>query len=515
MNLRRPKSIRIVAIFALLIILALLAVTIVQLSRKNEELSAQLEKLRTSDKQSFIVRQISKQMEEIAQGQKDISDKRRIEAEAQTLIAEDMRMRADEEKRNALIAEGQAIEASKVAKQEQREANEQRKIAEASRNQAVAEKNRADTLAYIALGRSLGSKSTFQYNAGNYELARILAYYSWLFTTRYGGNVFDGVIYSALLNASGTKQSIEVSKSAVTSLSGINNTIYITTKYGEVKQYNGSINSNNCKTVFSNKNYDFRDCCIDDKGNVWALTVDGQLLHDGDRLPSVRLSSGEKFFKIMNLGSDKLCAVSSTSLFIVPISSPTKFEKVASGHFTAAEPIGKNVRIATSAGELWSINANGKIAKSKLPQNVGLICTMAWSNNGRGALGNTKGEIFILDNHGTNYLDIKAHKSSVSRVGFVNDYLFSSGYDGYLYMWNIQGNKYESTTLTAESSWIQNMYISSGNQVVLLCLASGKISQVYINPNSLAKSIKTHLKKGLTQQDWNYYIGSQIPYEKI
>lgn len=515
MRLSKPKSIRIIAVAAVAVILALLAATIVQLDRKNSELSAQLEKLRTSDKQSFIVRQISKQMEEIAQGQKEISDKRRIEAEAQTLIAENMRMRADDEKRNALIAEGQAIEASKVAKQEQREANEQRRIAEASRNQAIAEKNRADTLAYLALGRSLGAKSSFQYNAGNYELARVLAYYSWLFTTRYRGNVFDGAVYTALLNASGTKKNIEVSRSAITSINTSNHHPYITTKYGEVISYDTGIGRNKGKVVFSDKNIDFRDGCFDTKGNFWALTIDGQLLRGGDKMPIVRLSYGEKFMRIMRLGSDKLCVVSSTSLFIVPVATPSHFKKLSSGHYTAAAYKGNDVQVATLSGELLSIDSSEKIAKSKLSKGIGQVCSMAWSNSGKGALGNTKGQIFILDNHGNSYFNIKGHKSSVSCLAFVDGYLYSTGYDGYFYMWDIRGNKYESTTLSHESSWIQSMYVASDSRLVLLGLASGKVSQIFINPNILAQGIKKSLQGGLSQQDWNYYIGSQIPYEKI
>lgn len=519
MNLRKLASIRIVGIATTITVVALLAGTIVQMDKKNEALSAQLEKLKVSDKRSFIVRQISKQMEEIAQGQKNISDKRLREAESQTRIAESMRARADHERRNAVIAETQAVEASKVAKREQQEANEQRQLAEASRNQAVIEKNRADTLAYIALGRSLGVKSTFQYNAGNKDMARLLAYYSWLFTTRYGGNAFDGVVYTALLNASETRRSVELSKSAITSISATpaEHNTYITTKYGEIKRYDerGFFNRNNGKIVFANKDYNFCHGCIDSKGTFWALTVDGQLLREGDKLPSVRLSSGEKFMRIMRLGSDKLCAVSTTSLFVVPISSPAQFKKIALGRYTAAEHKDNSVKVATLAGELLTIDATGKIVKSRLPGGVGQICSMAWTKSGKCALGNTKGEIFIIDRQGKTNLNIKAHKSSVSRLSFVGNYLYSCGYDGYLYMWDIQGNKFVSTTLTHESSWIQSMYTSSKSKVILLCLASGKISQIVIDPNYLAKRIREKLKSGLSQQDWNYYVGAQIPYEKL
>lgn len=514
MNIRSPKSRRIAAVVILVVTIAVMATAIVKLSRTNESLSAQLEQLRKSDKQSFIVRQISKQMEEIAQGQKNISDKRRMEAEEQTEIANSMRLRADEEKRNALTAEGQAIEASKAAQREQRKANEQRQIAESSRNRAIAEKGRADTLAYIALARSLGSKSSFLYNAGNRNLAKVLAYYSWLFTSRYGGNVFDGVVYSALLNASGTKHSAKLSNAAITSIHTINHIVHVTTKYGEVMRFEKTLDRNFAKMLVNAKSYDFRDGCFDGNGKLWSLGVNGQLFCNGERLSLLSNLPGETFLRLVRLGSDKLCAVSTTSLYIVPVSSPSSFKKIASGRFTAVGNKGGNVAVATSGGKLLSIDASGKISKSRLPEGVGQVSSMVWSSEG-GAFGNAKGEIFIVDDQGKPYLTIKGHKSRVSNLAIIDNHLYSTGYDGYLYMWNIRGNKYESTTLTHESSWIEAMYIASDSRLLLLGLSSGHLSQIYITPNLLAERIKKSLKSGLSQQDWDYYIGSQIPYENL
>jgi len=510
MKLRKPKSIRFVAIVAVAIVLALLIGAIVQMGRKNDELSAQLEKLRASDKQSFIVRQISRQMEEIAQGQKEISDKRRMEAEAQTVIAENMRMRADDERRNALIAEGQAIEASKVARKEQREANEQRKIAEASRNQAVAEKNRADTLAYIALGRSLAIKSTFQYNAGNLNIARMLAYYSWLYTTRYNGNIYDGVIYASLYNFSKLLK-LQVSKAALTSMVADNNAVYICTKYGEVKTYR-TLTSKSEKIIFSDKSFDFRDGLLDSKKHYWALDVNGRLLKLTPQKQIITLT-GSKFFRLLTLGKSFLCAISQTSIYIIPINDPTKAKLIATGSYTAAGKHGEKADVATSTGSILTINEYGKIGNTSKNLNIGKITAIEWSSSGRGAYGNAKGEITIVDESDHKLLTIKAHKSAISRLRLKDGQICSAGYDGYIYLWNIRSDKYESTTLASESVWVRS--ISRAGSYLYYLLESGQLGRININPDDMIKRIRKQIKGDMSHQDWNYYIGSQIPYEKI
>ena len=130
---------------------------------KVENLEKQLSALRKQEMRSAIDRSVSAQMEDIANEQRKISDEKREEALQQTRIANEMRLRSEVERQNALIAERNAVASEKKALEASEVAEAQRQMAEHQRIQAEFSKRMADTLSYIALGRSLGSISTIQY----------------------------------------------------------------------------------------------------------------------------------------------------------------------------------------------------------------------------------------------------------------------------------------------------------------------------------------------------------------
>ena len=79
-----------------------------ELVEKNQELQAQLDKLRKEEERSVVMQSVNAQLEEIANEERRISDEQRIEAIAQTKVAEEMRRNAEIERQNALAAEQRA-----------------------------------------------------------------------------------------------------------------------------------------------------------------------------------------------------------------------------------------------------------------------------------------------------------------------------------------------------------------------------------------------------------------------
>ena len=167
-----------------------------------KELEAQIEELKEKEMRSTVVKSVSAQMEEIANEQREISDEKREEALQQTRVANEMRLRSEIERQNALEAERNAVASEKKALEASEVAESQRLMAEHQRIQAEFSKRKADTLSYIALGRSLGSISTIQAQAGNDEMANMLSYASYLYTTRYGGDIYYPAIFQSLMQMS-------------------------------------------------------------------------------------------------------------------------------------------------------------------------------------------------------------------------------------------------------------------------------------------------------------------------
>ena len=158
-----------VAAVALAIATSLLYRTNEKLHAENEVLRQKVGKYEQTEGNSFVVERISKQMEDIAYQQMEISDKRREEALYQMNIADQMRSRAESEQMKAQEAARNEVEARSMAEQ-------QRELAVTQQRQAEHARNVADTLSYIALGRSLASLSSTQYLAGNHDASKLLAF---------------------------------------------------------------------------------------------------------------------------------------------------------------------------------------------------------------------------------------------------------------------------------------------------------------------------------------------------
>ena len=196
-------------------------------------------------------RSVSAQMEDIANEQREISDEKREEALRQTRVANEMRLRSEQERMNALEAEKnavasekKAVEASTVAEkqrqfaeQQQKVAEQQQQLAEHQRIQAEFSKRKADTLSYIALGRSLGSISTIQAQAGNEDIANQLSYASYLYTSRYGGDIYYPAVFQSLMRSSQSKVSWSEHLGAVMNIEhypGMDNGLVSVSNYGEI-----------------------------------------------------------------------------------------------------------------------------------------------------------------------------------------------------------------------------------------------------------------------------------------
>ena len=139
--------------------------------KRTDALREQLHELDETAKRAVIERNVSAQMEEIANEQKAVSDEQREAANEQARIASEMRAQSELERQRAVEAREDAEVSEKLAVMASLEAEEQQKLAEKRQKQAEAARRLADTLGYQSLARSLGSASVMQWNLGNRELA--------------------------------------------------------------------------------------------------------------------------------------------------------------------------------------------------------------------------------------------------------------------------------------------------------------------------------------------------------
>ena len=178
----KGRSVILSALIALAVIagVAVVAYRIGYNRSKGEIASLQdeMERFEAAGKDATIVKRVSQQMEDIAYQQKAISDQQRDRAEEQSILATRNAERAEMESRAAREAEIKANAAAKVAEQERANAERQQEIALEQRDEATHARNVADTLNRRTQARSLAVSSQVRREAGENDVADLLAYAS-------------------------------------------------------------------------------------------------------------------------------------------------------------------------------------------------------------------------------------------------------------------------------------------------------------------------------------------------
>jgi WD40 repeat protein len=495
--------------------------------QKVEELQMQLADMEKQKVRSAIDRSVSAQMEQVAEEMRQISDEQREEALQQTRVANEMRLQSEQERmkaveaeRNALAAEKKAVEASAIAENE-------RQIAEHQRIQAEFSKRVADTLSYIALGRSLGSISTIQYQTGNKEIANLLSYASYLFTSRYQGDVYNPSVFQSLMQSSESMVSWSESTGAIMSLEFMPNEVnkFITvSNYGEIVFCERKGDRLDTKSLFKNSQYDFRDLYIDKSTmTVYAISRTGQLViiplesHAKSRdqkIKIVDIDNMEYPMKVNYINNDNLLIIGEKSLGlfdkkrqIVRNVKQTPFRIVSSTRK-------QNLPIVfDDQGMMHLIKGLDTFESSKVPVPGRVTAYCESKNTGFEAYGMNDGTIWLVDKEG-NTQKLFGHRSRISKMKLNGRRLFSSSYDGKVNLWISNNEKIEPMTLLQTNNWITCFTFDTSKNTFWMGDIKGNLTAVNISVPTMVEKVQQKMKRNLTTEEWNYFIGQSIPYEK-
>ena len=488
---------------------------------RNEELRSQLEELSEKVSRSEVMQSVNAQMEEIADQERLVSDRQREEAIQQRKVAEEERQNAEqqrhvaeEQRQNAIAAERKAVEASDVAQR-------QRTIAEQQRAQAEQSKRMTDTLSYIALARNLGSQAATQETTGNTELADLLAYASYKFTHQYGGDVYNPLIYQALSMTSTSMRKWNVGKGAVMKMWGIpkSHSFATVSTYGEIaihtKTENGKLHT---ETIFSNSQYDFRDMVIDDNGTIYAVSHTGHLVYGKrDNLHTTIIEGAVKPFRLFIHSDGELLVVAQQSVHLLQTATMSQMRRLSLPFTTTvAGEDDRQLLLFDKQGNAYTAdNGATKVAQKKLPFNIQPIASYTYNwRNGYEAFGTQDGVILIVDDKG-NVNRLVGHGSRVTRVKFDGNRLYSTSYDGTVRFWPFTQQKIVPITVLDTRQWIISFTFDETMKYIWTGDINGNLSETLIDPFIMAEKIHDKLKRNLTQEEWDYYVGKDIPYVKI
>ena len=496
--------------------------------QKVEDLQEQLAAMHKQELRSTIDRSVSAQMEQIANEQREISDEKREEALQQTRVANEMRLRSEQERLNAVEAERNAIASEKKALEASAVAESQRQMAEHQRIQAEFSKRVADTLSYIALGRSLGSISTIQNQAGNKETADLLSYASYLFTSRYHGDLYNPTVFQSLMKSSESMVSWSEHTGAVMNLDfppNETNRLVTVSNYGEIIFCERKGDRLFTETLFKNNQYDFRDLYIDKATKIiYALSRTGELVTISRKEEGGKRKDEVKTYSIDGMKHPmKINFINDDFLLIIGEHSLAQFDK--------KRQIFRNVkqtpfRIVYSTRKqnlpiLFDDQGRQHIVKgletfetSKAPVPGSVTAYCESKNTGYEAYGMSDGTIWLIDKQGKTQ-KLFGHRSRISKMKLNGRRLFSSSYDGQVNLWIADNDKVEPMTLIQTNNWITCFNFDSSKNTFWMGDIKGNLTAVNISIPTMVEKVQKKLKRNLTTEEWNYYIGQNIPYEKF
>lgn len=474
------------------------------------ELQEQLAELTKQEKRTTVMQSINAQMEQIALQERLVSDEQREAAEEQTKVAEEMRRHAEVERQNALDAEHRALDASEVAKS-------QRAIAEQQRTQAEHSKRVADTLSYITLARQLGNVATTQHLTGNRELADLLAYASYIYTNRYNGDVYYPTIYQALEQASQSRHQWNKHRGTITDIAftgGSKETMVTCSTYGEIFRHAVTTSRLKTDTIIADRRYDFRDIYVErDNQLVLGISRTGHLLicqndkvtiHDIAGIGAL-LAIHPVGEQMIILGEQGIARLDTKTQQVVK-TRKLPYKGVFVTRYDNA-PV-----IFDDKGYMHIVRSIDKIEDQRVPVSGQVTAFASSKNTGLCAYGMKNGTIYLFDKKG-NRQELAAHRSRITFLKINGYHLYTSSYDGMLYLWMCNKSKIEPMPILKTGSWITSFTFNLKKNNIWCGDQKGNLTDEFINVEMMVERIKGRLKRNLTQEEWNYYIGPNIPYE--
>ena len=490
-------------------------------SNRVEELEARLDTLRRQEQRSAVLRSVSSQMEEIAYQQKTISDEQRLEAIEQTKYANEMRERSEIERQNAIIAQNNALESEHKALEAFDLAEKQREMAEHQRIQAEFSKRVADTLSYIALGRSLGSLSMTQYQTGNDELANMLSYAACLYTERYNGDLHYPAVFSSLMQTSQSKNIWSEHHGAVTCLDfiqGNENMMVTASDFGEIMIHQKIGDRMRSSLIFNDKHYDFRFLVVTQLGDILAVSRTGHLviiknLKAKTIMPMEMVNHPNRIDMVNNgefylvSGENSLALLDGKTYKV--ISFRDLDFKIISASRVDYKPL-----LFDDRGRMHIVESIDKFTTKKIPVQ-GKVTSYASSKSSKlQAYGMNDGTIYLIDKNGK-ITRLQGHRSRISKMKINNTDLYSSSYDGKLNLWVSTNEKVEPMTLFSTGSWIYTFTFDNSKNSVWTGDQRGNITEATISVPLMKERLQKKIKRNFTTDEWNYYIGQNVPYEQF
>lgn len=494
------------------------------------ELRSEIKTLEAKERQAIVTRRISEQMEDIAFQQKTISDKQREEAERQSQIADMERGKAEIERGLALAASQRAVASAARADSMRVVAERQTTIATENMYYAQQERAKADTLFYRSLGRSLAQTSLKESTVETTELSKLLAYASWHYTSQYKGDAYQQDIYHSLLRASGQDTyENHFAKGAVRGFQISPNMnkmcCFGVTDYGEV------IYGNTKKRVIETiDGYCFWDVIALDTFNCVALDISGKVMFYNVKkkydikpgtpvtYPMVQLPQ-DKWTRLLGYDGNKFAvAMGQHHLAWIDMKTRKVFSTLrVENEMTAIGMENGLLHVFAKNADHYICAAPGLSVRSPLTTLKGNVTYYIYDDEKHYHIaGMGDGRVVVINREGRILRTLVGHSGPITHIKKTEKLLATTSYDHTLKFWNLSDlNSLINPFERKYDRWPLAFDINPNSKIICVGMSDGSVNVFGISTVRNSQLITESITRGFTKEEWDYYIGSNVPFDPM
>ena len=523
--LRRAKVVALILGFAAVVAVLFLIGGYAQYIEANKQRNiAEMESVEAQKQRDEATRQ-----KEIAEQQRELAEMAQKRAEDNEKLAKDAliqaRIQREIAEKNAQIAAVQ----TNIAEEKRVEAQEQTVKAENEYQRAETNYNRAQKLLYQSIAQSMAVKSL---GIEDINLKGLLAKQSYQFNKDYEGRTYDPYIYNSLYDAMAN-----INGKTYNTIAGIHrnsvrsvvfghssNQVYSTGAEGKivVSQLNRESNSVILENKHRNRVLKISEDqrwlvnasdsafiqVVDLAGEgTKPLKIDGHMTYVND----IEMIPGQNRF--VSVGGDGQMRMndleSMTSRLVLNTTSEYKVLDVS--------PKGDLAIGGTLDGLVILVSLDDFSESVILNSQGNPIHAVAFNNDGKlVAWGDEAGMISIYDIKQRKVTrEYNAHKGRVSDLEFSPDggLLAAGSFDGTIQMWALDELDELPIQMTDNDAYVWDIEFSPNSDYLLAACADGELRIWATNPALMANEMCQLLKRNMSREEWDTYVGHDIPFE--
>jgi WD40 repeat protein/energy-coupling factor transporter ATP-binding protein EcfA2 len=384
----------------------------------------------------------------------------------------------------------------------------------------------------LAAAQTLAVRS--QQEEGDPELKALLALQSHVFNEQYNNTAYNSDIYAGLITSVNSLygNNYNVYKGHTESVNSLvfrpNSTIfYSASSDGTIMQWD--INDENKRPRrLINSSAVNNQLAISDNAQLLAVATDGQgiLIFNpsaGNPSPSQVTWGNNRVIAvdfhpdnehIVFAGSDNSIVKHNISTNSSEVIANTDSEIMS----IAVSNNGNMIAAGTRSGQVILFREGATPARQILYTDQGNdVLSLDFNHNStRIAAGTLRGEIRVLQISNSSLLaTLRGHSARVVDVQFspAGNFIASSSFDGTVHLWDALNLSSPPVVLRDHGSWVRTVaFNSAGTRMVSGSRHETRLIEWNVNSHEMASMICDKITRPITRDEWDRYIGEDIPY---